>query len=157
MSWICGMSAYYFCVWWMDNLYCGNYYEPTYCDDSGGDGGGGVGGCSVRGLLPRSSAERPVTGLVCGGSGGGGIGGGGGGNSNNQISDPTLHAKVDDAKGNAVGKLGSTQCQAMIRNNKNAAGISLWDVMSSYAADPATYISSQITFVKGDGVLDTPG
>ncbi len=43
----------------------------------------------------------------------------------------------------------------MIRNNKNAAGISLWDVMTSYAADPATYIDSQITFVKGDGVVDT--
>jgi hypothetical protein len=81
-------------------------------------------------------------------------GGSGGSTSNNQVSDVTLHAAVDNAKANAVGKLGSTQCQAMIRNNKNAAGISLWDVMTSYAADPGTYIGSQITFANGDGTID---
>jgi hypothetical protein len=80
--------------------------------------------------------------------------GSGSGSGTNRISEPTLHTAVDNAKGNAIGKLGSTQCQAMIRNNTNAAGISLWDVMTSYSADPGTYIDSQITWVKGDGAID---
>ncbi len=42
----------------------------------------------------------------------------------------------------------------MIRMNTNAAGISLWTVLTSYSPDPATYIDSQITFVKGDGAFD---
>jgi hypothetical protein len=98
-------------------------------------------------------SARPITALAgCDGDGGVPVDRAG---SNNQISDPTLHAAVDNAKGNAIGKLQSTQCQAMIRNNKNAAGVSLWDVMAMYANNPATYIDSQsITFVKGDGTID---
>lgn len=145
MMWVCGMSEYWWS--WTDgvNWWYGNYYIPTYCDS------GDVGGCVVGGLEPSSSAVQRVIGLsYCGGDGGDGSGGTG----NNQISDPTLHAAVDNAKGNAITKLGNTQCQAMIRNNKNAAGISLWDVMTSYAADPATYIDTQVSFVKGDGTID---
>jgi hypothetical protein len=85
---------------------------------------------------------------------GGGPGGGTGTGSNNQIADPTLHAAVDDGKGNAMAKLQSAQCQDMIRMNKNAAGISLWTVLTSYSPDPGTYIDTQITFVKGDGTFD---
>jgi hypothetical protein len=149
MMWICGMSQYW--VSWTDgtNWWYETRYSPTYCDSGGG---GGVGGCSVSGLEPRSMSGRPVTALtICNGDGGGAPGGN---TSNNQISDVTLHAAVDNAKGNAIAKLQSAQCQAMIRNNKNAAGISLWDVMSSYATAPATYIDTQVTFVKGDGTID---
>src|SRR5205807_7161380 len=85
---------------------------------------------------------------------GGGPGGGTGIGSNNQIADPTLHAAVDDGKGNAMAKLQSAQCQQMIRMNKNAAGISLWTVLTSYSPDPGTYLDTQITFVKGDGTFD---
>ena len=42
----------------------------------------------------------------------------------------------------------------MIRMNKNAAGISLWDVLTSYSPDPGTYLDTAITFVKGDGTID---
>lgn len=149
MMWICGMTMYW--ISWSDsagNWWYETYYRPTYCVS-----GDGVGGCSVSGLEPRSMSGRPVTGLFCGGDDGGGAPSGGN-TSNNQIADPTLHAAVDNAKGNAIGKLQSAQCQAVIRNNKNAAGFSLWDVMGMYAPDPATYITTQITFVKGDGTVD---
>jgi hypothetical protein len=147
MRWICGMSEYWYMVWDGTSMYWENYYVPTYCDDSGG---GGVGGCSVSGLDPRSMSGRPVTGLFCGGD----SGGGGGTTSNNQIVDILLHAAVDDGKLNAIAKLQTAQCQSMIKMLHNAAGIPLWDVMSSYAANPGTYIDTQITFVKGDGVID---
>jgi len=153
MMWICGMTEYWVSAtdglnWWYETR-----YRPTYCDS--GDGGG-VGGCSVSGLQPRAMSDRPVGVLtICDGDGsGGGPGGGTGTGSNNQIADPTLHAAVDDGKGNATAKLQSAQCQQMIRMNTNAAGISLWTVLTSYSPDPGTYIDSQITFVKGDGAID---
>lgn len=98
------------------------------------------------------------------GTGGGGYddgtgagAGGSGSTGTNQISSPTLHTAVDNALGNATAKLGSTQCQAMIRNNTDAAGISLWDVMSAYASDPSRYIALQVTFRSGDGIYDMQG
>lgn len=151
MRWMCGMFMYW--VYWVDDTGVGHTetrYQATYCDS--GDGGG-VGGCSVGGLLPRSSSLRPVSALYCGGDDSGG-GGGSGTTSNNQTVDILLHAAVDDGKLNAISKLQSAQFQSMIKMLKNAAGIPLWDVMSSYAAVPGTYVDSQITFVQGDGAYD---
>ncbi len=144
MMWVCGMTMYW--ISWTDsagNWYYETRYSPTYCDSGGG------GGCLVSGLDQSASSVHPVTALFCGGDSGGG------GGSNNQISDVVFQAALNNAKGDATAKLQSAQCQAVIRNNKNAAGISLWTVMSSYAYDPGTYLNSQVTFVRGDGVLDT--
>src|SRR5205085_8254653 len=86
---------------------------------------------------------------------GGGPGGGTGTGSNNQITDILLHAAVDAGKLNATGKLQTAQCQAMIKMLQNEAGISLWDVMTSYAPDASSYLSSQVTFRDGTNVLYT--
>ena len=129
---VCGYTEFDSCWDTATGAYCSADVFLSYCDNGGGGG-----------YIPPS-----------GDGSGGGPGGGTGTGSNNRIADPALHDAVDDGKGNATAKLQSAQCQDMIRMNKNAAGISLWNVLTSYSPDPGTYLDTQITFVKGDGTFD---
>jgi hypothetical protein len=61
MLWQCGSYEYWTCSYSGSTAYCGNEYEPQYCDTSGGggynpppdDGGGSSGGSGAGNHVPR--------------------------------------------------------------------------------------------------------
>jgi len=131
---VCGYTEFDSCWDTATGASCSADVFFSYCDNGGGGG-----------YIPPSGD----------GSGGGPGGGTGTGSNNNQITDILLHAAVDAAKLNATTKLQKAQCQAMIKMLQNPAGISLWDVMTSYNLDASTYLNSQVTFKDGAGVVYT--
>jgi hypothetical protein len=130
---VCGYTEFDSCWDVYGGAVCDAHVYLSYCDDGGGSG------------------YTPPPGDGSGGGPGGGTGTG----NKNQITDILLHAAVDAGKLNASTKLQAAQCQSMIKMLQNEAGISLWDVMTSYAPDASSYLSGQVTFRDGTNVLYT--
>jgi len=128
MMWQCGSYEYWSCDSSGSTGYCGNYYEPQYCDTS--DGGGGY------------TPPPDDTGGSTGGTGAG-----------NQISgDPDLRMKVSAALSAADTKLQNTRCsQDLFKDTKiPGTATSLADVLAQRGTDAATWLHS-LTFVNGGG------
>jgi len=127
MLWQCGSYEYWRCDSSGETGYCGNYYEPQYCDTGGGGGG----------YTPPPDDNG-------GGSGGSGTG--------NQVSgDPELRSKVNAALSSANSKLQNSRCgQDLFKDTKlTGSTTSLADVLAQRGSDPATWLNNALKFVNG--------
>jgi hypothetical protein len=126
LMWQCGSYEYWSCDSSGGSGYCGNYYEPQYCDTGGGGGG-----------------YTPPPDDSGGSSGGSGTG--------NQVSgDPDLRMKVNASLSSANTKLQSTRCgQDLFKETKLTNGTTtLADVLAQRGSDSATWLNA-LKFVNG--------
>jgi hypothetical protein len=127
MIWQCGSYEYWTCDSSGYSGYCGNEYEPQYCDTGGGGGG----------YTPPPDDT-------------GGAPGGGTGTGNQVTGDPDLRMKVNAALNSAYTKFRNTRCsQDLFNDTKLTDGsTSLASVLAQRGTDAATWLNS-LTFVNG--------